>query len=184
MSLVPVFEIGVWNAWIFTGFFFVYLGLVTMVFRKDIGEKMDHGKEEQKKLTIVSLLWLAIIIYSIFLPLKLWTAWFYIGLILYLIGLIFVTMFLKNVAATPSGKPFTNGAYRYSRHPMYIGMLLQFIGIAIASASWLCLLLTLAMLFSMWSMVLIEERACLQKFGDSYREYMERTPRWIGVPKS
>ena len=184
MSLIPAFEIGIWNAWIFTGFFFVYLALVTMVVRKDIGNKMDHGKEEQKKLTIVSLLWLALIIYSIFLPIKLWTAWFYTGLVIYLPGIIFITMFLGNVAATPSGEPFTSGAYRYSRHPMYIGMIVQFAGIAIASVSWLFLLITLAMLVVMCSMVTIEERSCLQKFGDSYREYMERTPRWIGIPKS
>ena len=29
-----------------------------------------------------------------------------------------------------------------------------------------------------------EEHACLEKHGDAYREYMERTPRWIGLPKS
>jgi protein-S-isoprenylcysteine O-methyltransferase Ste14 len=29
-----------------------------------------------------------------------------------------------------------------------------------------------------------EERWCLEKYGDAYREYMNRTPRWIGLPKS
>jgi len=29
-----------------------------------------------------------------------------------------------------------------------------------------------------------EERFCLEKYGDAYREYMNRTPRWIGFPKS
>jgi len=24
-----------------------------------------------------------------------------------------------------------------------------------------------------------EERMCIEKYGDAYREYMERTPRWI-----
>jgi len=28
-----------------------------------------------------------------------------------------------------------------------------------------------------------EERFCLEKYGDAYREYMNRTPRWIGIPK-
>jgi protein-S-isoprenylcysteine O-methyltransferase Ste14 len=34
------------------------------------------------------------------------------------------------------------------------------------------------------SVVPVEERFLLEKYGESYREYMERTPRWIGVPKS
>jgi len=30
----------------------------------------------------------------------------------------------------------------------------------------------------------LEEEQCLEKYGDTYREYMDRTPRWIGIPKS
>jgi hypothetical protein len=29
-----------------------------------------------------------------------------------------------------------------------------------------------------------QERSCLEMYGDAYREYMDRTPRWIGMPKS
>jgi protein-S-isoprenylcysteine O-methyltransferase Ste14 len=29
-----------------------------------------------------------------------------------------------------------------------------------------------------------EERFCLKKFGNAYQEYIERTPRWIGISKS
>jgi protein-S-isoprenylcysteine O-methyltransferase Ste14 len=32
--------------------------------------------------------------------------------------------------------------------------------------------------------VIDEERFLLEKYGDAYREYIEQTPRWIGVPKS
>jgi len=30
--------------------------------------------------------------------------------------------------------------------------------------------------------VVPEEQACLNKYGDAYREYMNRTPRWLGMP--
>ena len=30
----------------------------------------------------------------------------------------------------------------------------------------------------------IEEAQCLGHYGGAYREYMDRTPRWIGIPKS
>jgi len=183
MSLIPTFEIGVWNAWIFTVFTFVHIFLVAMVFRKDTGKKMDHGEEEQKKLTMASIFWFVLLLYSVFLPLKLGTAWLYTGLALYLVGTVFLTLFFVDVAATPAGEPFTGGIYRYSRNPMYVGMFLQFIGIGIATASWLFLLITLAMIVPMWLIVTVEERSCVEKFGDAYREYMNRTPRWIGIPK-
>ena len=28
-----------------------------------------------------------------------------------------------------------------------------------------------------------EERLCLEKYGNAYREYIKRTPRYIGVPR-
>ena len=29
-----------------------------------------------------------------------------------------------------------------------------------------------------------EERGCLETYGEEYREYLDKTPRWIGIPKS
>jgi protein-S-isoprenylcysteine O-methyltransferase Ste14 len=184
MSLVPAFDIGVWNAWIFSVFTFLHIGLVAMVVRKDIGKKMDHGQEEQKRLYVASIFWLVILLYSIFLPLKIGSAWLYTGIALYVVGTVFLTLFFMDVAATPYGQPFTRGAYRYSRNPMYVAMFVQFIGTAIAAASWLFLLLTLMIFFALRAVVLVEERTCLEKYGDSYRDYMDRTNRWLGLPKS
>jgi protein-S-isoprenylcysteine O-methyltransferase Ste14 len=31
---------------------------------------------------------------------------------------------------------------------------------------------------------LIQERSCLETYRDAYREYMDITPRWLGIPKS
>ena len=183
MSLVPAFDIGLWNAWIFSVFTLIHISLA-MAIKKDIGDKMDHGQEEQKRLYIACIFWFVILLYSIFLPLKLGTAWLYTGLVIYLVGTVFLTMFFIDIAATPHGQLFTRGAYRYSRNPMYVGMFLQFIGTGIAAASWLFLLLTLILIIAMWSVVIVEERTCLEKYGDAYREYMNRTPRWLGLPKS
>jgi len=29
-----------------------------------------------------------------------------------------------------------------------------------------------------------EERFCLKQYGKAYEEYMNRTPRWLGIPKA
>jgi len=31
--------------------------------------------------------------------------------------------------------------------------------------------------------VVAEERLCLETYGEAYRKYMDRTPRWIGMPR-
>ena len=55
------------------------------------------------------------------------------------------------------------------------------IGIGIASASWLFLIVVVALAFL--PDAAIEEKYCLEKYGDTYLKYINRTPRWIGIPK-
>ena len=182
MSLIPAFEIGVWNAWIFKVFIFLCVFLSQII--KGVGEKIAHSDEENKLNRYVALVSILMVIYSIFLPLKLGTVWFYTGLSIFMVGFIVQAITIINVATTPNGEPFTKGAYRYSRNPLSLGMLLTFLGIGIASASWLFLLLSVTIAIVTHFMIFIEERSCLKKFGDSYRDYMNRTPRWVGIPKS
>ena len=126
------------------------------------------------------------IIYSIFLPLKLGTTWFYIGLPIALLGLIMYTIVWVNLATTPlDNEPTTKGLYRFSRNPMYLTGFLMDIGVSIVCASWLFLLLSItSMVFANIRYASSEESFLLEKYGESYREYMERTPRWIRMPKS
>jgi protein-S-isoprenylcysteine O-methyltransferase Ste14 len=183
MSLIPAWEIGVWNAWIFMIIIFLCIILTVRIF-KGVGEKMSHGGEEKKYAKYVALFFFILLIYSIFLPLKLWLMWFYIGLILYVLGLIVLTITVANIATTPEGEPFTKGVYRYSRNALSLGMILVFIGIGIASASWLFLLIVAVLTVITHFMILVEERTCLNKFGKAYRDYTKRTPRWLGIPKA
>jgi protein-S-isoprenylcysteine O-methyltransferase Ste14 len=62
-------------------------------------------------------------------------------------------------------------------------MLLMQIGMVVACTSWLYLLLTVVLLILLNAILSAEERYCLETYGDAYRKYMSRTPRWIGIPK-
>ena len=191
MSLMPEFEIGVWNAWILVLYAMLH-PLIMMLIDKlmgtgDISKKMDSpalSKVEQGIFIFTDVvLFFGLFIYSVFLPLKLWTAWFYTGLALCLAGVITWTIAIINIVDIPPGEPFTKGLYRYSRHPMGLASFLIFLGAGIASASWLFLLLSIVLIVLSLVLIRVEERHCLEKFGDAYREYMNRTPRWIGLPK-
>ncbi|MEA1872097.1 MAG: isoprenylcysteine carboxylmethyltransferase family protein [Chloroflexota bacterium] len=186
MPAIPVFEIGIWNAWIFMLINFLPMPIIMRVHKGLLEDSMkSYGRGHKAVYYIEWILWALSFAYSIFLPLRLDTMWFYVGLPIALVGTVTYIMVIVSFVTTPIGeKPVTTGLYRYSRHPMYITQLVMLIGVGIASASWLFLLLTIA--YTCLGLVYAgsEERMCLEKYGDAYRKYTERTPRWIGLPKS
>jgi len=183
MSLVPAFEIGVWNAWILAIVFLSSAILPDLIF-KDFTKKMGHDDEAKKISIFTRILFFILLICTIFLPLKLGTVWFYTGLSIYILGFIIGIIAIANVASTPLGKPFTKGVYRYSRNPMYLCMIIVFVGIGIASASWFYLLLSAIFIVMTYFNVVVEERLTQDKLGNAYRDYMDRTPKWLGIPKA
>ena len=193
MSFVPAFEIGVWNLWIFMAawLFFHMAPLDWPIFRYDIKAMFKKGsaspsfnKTEKIINNFGTVIWIILFIYSIFLPLPLGTPLLYAGIALFVVGLITYEIAGIPWATTPIDEPITKGLYRYSRNPIYIGVFVQYTGIGIASASGLFLLLVVIQIALSVPTVPAEERFCLEKYGDAYHEYMNRTPRWIGIPKS
>ena len=182
MSLLPAFELGLWNAWIFIlPFLLTWLSFMA-VNREKMGE--ERLPEKEKKFSIIFQVTLfGSWIYSVFLPLQLGTSWFYAGLAVYLAGMIFFAAAALVFTATPKGRVVTKGVYLISRNPMYVGGFLMYIGIAIACVSWIFLLSAIVFITIMRRLVVFEEAFCLGKFGKAYREHMNRTPRWIGITK-
>jgi protein-S-isoprenylcysteine O-methyltransferase Ste14 len=76
----------------------------------------------------------------------------------------------------------TGGPYAFSRHPMYIGELGLWLGSAVLYGSPV-VLVGFGVLFALlWQLAVREEGALEAKFGDAYRRYKARVPRWLGVP--
>jgi protein-S-isoprenylcysteine O-methyltransferase Ste14 len=186
MPAIPVFEIGIWNAWIFMLINFLPMPIIMRVHKGVLEDSMRSYSEAHKTVNRISwILWILAFVYSIFLPLRLGTIWFYVGLPIALVGVVTFVMVIVSFVNTPIGeKPITTGLYRYSRHPMYITQLVMLVGAGIASASWLFLLLSIVYTGLGFIYAGSEECNCLQKYGNAYREYMNRTPRWLGLPKS
>ena len=153
-------------------------------FLGDIGRKIAHGEEEKTLSRFTALIAVILWIYAIFLPLKIGTAWLYTGIFIYVLGMIIGTIAVINILVAQPGKPFTKGMYKYSRHPLSVNMFLVLLGIGVATASWLYLLILAVLMVVTHFQVIIEERSCIKKFGNEYQEYMDKTPRWIGIPRS
>ena len=187
MSVIPAFELGLWNAWIL-----IIPMLIILFSDMAATASRESGKEGDFKLTkkeniIANSVFLPMLIswvYAVFLPLQLGTIWLFSGLFIFLFGMVLTTTAIINFATSPKDKVITKGLYRFTRNPAYIGMLLMFIGVGIACSSWLYLLLTVVLMIMLNAVSPSEERYCLYQYGDDYQKYKNRTPRWIGIPKS
>ena len=187
MSLIPAFELGLWNAWILVvPILILSFSDMRVTAARESGESGDFQlTRKENRLTYAVFLPMVVSwVYAVFLPLQLGTTWLYSGLIIYLFGIVFTIVAVRNFATSPKGKVITKGLYSASRNPMYIGMILMQSGLGIACSSWLYLLLTVVLMILLNANLSAEERYCLYRFGDDYRKYKNKTPRRIGIPKS
>jgi protein-S-isoprenylcysteine O-methyltransferase Ste14 len=80
----------------------------------------------------------------------------------------------------PSTAVVTSGPYRWTRNPIYVSMILIYLGLALLLGVVGPLLLLLPVLAVMrFGVIEREERYLGQKFGDAYRSYTARVRRWV-----
>ena len=83
----------------------------------------------------------------------------------------------------PTSALVTGGIFRCLRNPMYVGMTGFLIGLAIALASdWMLVMSVVLALTIHFGVVKREERYLEAKFGDAYRAYRARVPRYGWPP--
>lgn len=72
----------------------------------------------------------------------------------------------------------TDGAFRHVRHPLYLGSVIGYIGLALSTASLAALALA-AGIFAFYDHIAsYEERWLEARHGEAYRTYRSRTGRW------
>jgi protein-S-isoprenylcysteine O-methyltransferase Ste14 len=71
------------------------------------------------------------------------------------------------------------GLYRFIRHPQYVAWSIFGLGIAIFWSRMIVILMYISMLFVYYLLAKSEERECLEKYGDSYRRYYQKTGRFL-----
>ena len=74
----------------------------------------------------------------------------------------------------------TEGMYRYSRNPMYLGLLLLTIASTIWFGTWFGIIINILFIFLInFLQIIPEEEALLEIFGEEYEEYKKNVRRWI-----
>ncbi len=128
-----------------------------------------------------------------FVPIHLWpgtlppaaraAAW---GLLGAWAGLAGSAVFLfRRAGTTPNPtKPTTaivvHGPYRFTRNPMYVGLVALYLGLTIfVNSLWPLALLPVVVALVQRHVIAREEAYLEAKFGDEYRAYKDRVRRWL-----
>ena len=71
------------------------------------------------------------------------------------------------------------GPFRYVRHPLYLAVLIAYVGTAISSLSLLSFALLIP-IFAFYDYIASYEEKLLEaRFGGAYRKYLRRTGKWL-----
>lgn len=163
-----------------------------------LANKNKNGKAQMVEQTLLVatyswiLIWLGeIIVTQLRLDnrLKLWNNDFIsiLGLFLIAIGVIFfiiAAITMKNswrvgIDKSTKSKLITEGIYKYSRNPAFVGFYLMFIGLFLGYSD---VITCISMLFNIYAMnrLVIEEEMHLQEvFGKEYTDYKKKAPRYL-----
>ncbi len=113
-------------------------------------------------------------------------SWLANGLILIswpliLLGIVlFVVGFIQIYWSKFTGKgAVETGLYRIIRHPQYVALAVIGLGTSLYWSRFIVVIAFVSMLCIYAFLARVEERICLEKFGEPYREYMNRTGRFL-----
>jgi protein-S-isoprenylcysteine O-methyltransferase Ste14 len=109
-----------------------------------------------------------------------------VGAILVVAGLGFATWARRHLGGNWSGvvtlkddhSLIQTGPYRYVRHPIYTGLLLAFLGTAVAIGEWRGFLAVALALLGFWRKIHVEELAMRETFAE-YERYRQTTAALI-----
>ena len=99
----------------------------------------------------------------------------FFGLIHWILG--FINLGTGAFAVLPKAKKLiTTGIYKHHRHPIYLGIILTFLGLSLSMGSWTGIFYVLLILIPL-SVIRIkkEEKILLKKFSKTYSEYQAKT---------
>ncbi len=107
--------------------------------------------------------------------------WFHVipGIIIFVIGLIFIERGAHYVFHNEGTGVISIGIFTHVRHPIYLGLILLFLGGTIATLSLLSLIPVITSFFVLNRMAAYEEEKLQEKFGNEYLDYKKKVRRWI-----
>lgn len=115
--------------------------------------------------------------------------WNWLGMPLVAFGLIMLVLCIRDFMTKGDGTPFpldppknlvTGQLYRYTRNPMYVGLMIALSGWALWFFSIEVVLygLSVSLIVNLF-VIFVEEPFLKKQFGAAYEEYCRKVPRWF-----
>ena len=169
--------------WIFIAVFVVFNLILMKAFPKHYTKRLFTlptftNKFEKIVSVIYALMFNLTMLASCFLSISSGIT-FILGLILYSISLTCICSALYSYAKTNPSLPVTKGIYKISRHPQQVFSCFMIIGIGLMLSQPIIIISGLLQLFLLYPSMVAQERFCEQKYGDKYREYLHKAPRYF-----
>lgn len=140
------------------------------------------------KTVIFVLIYLGVSLYAVWPSTQKDDAWASFGLILFILGesiAIWGRLTMNKNWGIPGVHDIkrqsalvTSGSFSYTRNPIYLGLLCMFIGFSLALKSYSIFLCPIVF-YEIYQTVLIEEKLLEQKFGEQYKHYASKVPRFL-----
>ena len=120
---------------------------------------------------------------------NIWTIWQFTGSIMMLLGFSILIICILRFAAEgkgtlspldPTKKLVLGGLYKYSRNPMYVGVILLLVGESLFWQSFTLLIYTAIVFIGFNLFIFLHEEPRLRRdFGKEYEEYCQKVRRWL-----
>lgn len=120
-----------------------------------------------------------ICLYPLFLKIQIKPPKFFVGLVIYILGIALVIIATIAFAKPNQSGLNANGIYKVSRNPMYIGYFMYLLGCVVLTNSMLLFVALLIFQIAAHWIILSEERWCIRQFGSQYVSYMNRVKRYF-----
>ncbi len=164
---------------------------------RDSGEQLSRNADGAPMMLVIRIfglfLWCSPLVYLINpawmiwskIGLPEWARWFGFGFGIIVVGLIYWLFTSIGSGITPVSatrkehKLVTHGIYRWVRHPLYTVGSSLYVSFGLMSDNWFIILLGILAFIAMAIRTPKEEANLIEKFGDEYREYMEKTGRFL-----
>ena len=183
MEWLPQLQLGWLNGWVLLAVWYGAFGLMLALLPRDVVARLydrsGWSRTERIRTAAGKMLGVVLLVVIVLSPLKVGQPVFALGSILYVLGLAFFVAALLSFANTPPDRPVTSGPYSISRNPQQVGLSIAALGICFAVGSWAFILAWLLGHLSVHMRIVAEEKTCLQQYGESYRSYTQRVPRYL-----
>lgn len=174
----------------FTCLFLFFSEMILLILKRSKSDKVKIRKDKSSMLIlwlVISLsLFFAIDFANVYSGAERFLILECLGIFIFMLGII-----IRFTAIYQLGKAFTvdvsiagdqkikdNGLYKKIRHPSYLGLMLEFLGISLLLNSWYSfLILNVPTFIALAYRIKVEEELLISSFGTEYENYKKRTKR-------